>query len=164
MVGSFSKTVAPSLRLGYLVAPPAVAQALANVKHLVDWHTPTQTQVALAHFMADGGLQRHIRRCGAAYAQRRERLLRRFADDLAPWFELVPADGRLPHGRARAPAAGHAHAAQPRAPGRRRPLPAGRFFHVEPPRDGLLLGFGTIAAEDIDPALDRVRTVLEQMD
>ena len=74
LVGSFSKTVSPSLRLGYVIAPPAVAQAVANIKHLVDWHTPTQTQVALARFMADGDLQRHIRRCHAAYAERRERL------------------------------------------------------------------------------------------
>ncbi len=89
-VGSFSKTVSPSLRPGSVIAPPAVAQAVANVKHLVDWHTLTQTQVALARFMADGELQRHIRRCHAVYAERRDRLVRRFADDLAPWFELVP--------------------------------------------------------------------------
>ena len=162
-VGSFSKTVSPSLRLGYVIAPPAVAQALANVKHLVDWHTPTQSQVALARFMADGDLQRHIRRCHAAYAQRRERLRARFADDLAPWFELVPAT------------AGFHVAALARRPldlptllnlARRVDVglyPLAGFFHAQPPRDGLMLGFGLIAAEDIDPALDRVRDVLQQM-
>jgi GntR family transcriptional regulator/MocR family aminotransferase len=163
LVGSFSKTVSPSLRLGYVIAPPAVAQAVANVKHLVDWHTPTQTQVALAKFMADGGLQRHIRRCHAAYAERRERLLRRFADDLAPWFELVPAT------------AGFHMAALARRPldmgtllslARRVDVglyPLAGFYRSEPPRPGLMLGFGMIAAADIDPALDRVRDVLQQM-
>ena len=163
LVGSFSKTVSPSLRLGYVIAPPAVAQAVANVKHLVDWHTPTQTQVALARFMADGDLQRHIRRCHAAYAERRERLVARFADDLAPWFELVPTTAGF-HLTALA----------------RRPLhlptllnlarrvdvglyPLTPFYHFGPPRDGLMLGFGVIAASDIDPALDRVRDVLQQM-
>jgi DNA-binding transcriptional MocR family regulator len=109
---------------GTFVAPqapapvtPGPARALASHKHLVDWHTPTQTQVALARFMGDGDLQRHIRRCHATYAQRRERLRARFADDLAPWA----------------------------------------------PRQGLLLGFGAIATADIDPALDRVRDVLQQM-
>jgi GntR family transcriptional regulator/MocR family aminotransferase len=163
MVGTFSKTVSPALRLGYAIAPPAVAQALANVKHLVDWHTPTQSQLALAKFMADGDLQRHIRRCHAAYAQRRERLLRRFADDLSPWFELVPAT------------AGFHMAALARRPldmplllnlARRADVglyPLAGFYRAQPPRDGLMLGFGVIAADDIDPALDRVRDVLQQM-
>ena len=164
LVGSFSKTVSPSLRLGYVIAPPAVAQAVANIKHLVDWHTPTQTQVALAKFMADGDLQRHIRRCHAVYAQRRDRLRSRFADDLARWFEPVPTTAGF-----------HLSVLA------RRPLdmptllnlarrvgvglyPLAPFHHFTPPRDGLLMGFGVIAAEDIDPALDRVRAVLEQMD
>ncbi len=163
LVGSFSKTVSPSLRLGYVIAPPAVAQAVANVKHLVDWHTPTQTQVALARFMADGDLQRHIRRCHAAYAERRERLRQRFAGDLAPWFELVPAT------------AGFHMAALARRPldmatlfnlARRVDVglyPIAGFYHSTPPRKGLMLGFGVIAAQDIDPALDRVRDVLQQM-
>jgi GntR family transcriptional regulator/MocR family aminotransferase len=164
LVGSFSKTVSPSLRLGYVIAPPPVAQAVANVKHLVDWHTPTQTQLALAKFMADGDLQRHIRRCHAAYAPRRERLRARFADDLAPWFEPVPT------------VAGFHMAVLARRPldmatllnlARRVDVglyPLAGFHHFGPPRDGLMMGFGVIAASDIDPALDRVRDVLQQMD
>ena len=163
LVGSFSKTMSPSLRLGYVIAPPAVAQAVANMKHLVDWHTPTQTQLALAKFMSDGDLQRHIRRCHAAYAERRERLRARFADDLAPWFEAVPT------------VAGFHMAALARRPldmatllnlARRVDVglyPLAGFHHFGPPRDGLMLGFGVIAASDIDPALDRVRDVLQQM-
>jgi GntR family transcriptional regulator/MocR family aminotransferase len=42
--------------------------------------------------------------------------------------------------------------------------PLAGFYRSQPPRDGLMLGFGLIAAEDIDPALDRVRDVLQQMD
>jgi GntR family transcriptional regulator/MocR family aminotransferase len=163
LVGSFSKTMSPSLRLGYVIAPPAVAQAVANVKHLVDWHTPTQTQLALAKFMADGDFQRHIRRCHAAYAERRGRLGARLDDDLAPWFERVHAT------------AGFHMAALARRPvdmptllglARRADVglyPLAGFYRFGPPRDGLMLGFGVIAAADIDPALDRVRDVLRQM-
>ena len=163
LVGSFSKTVSPSLRLGYVIAPPAVAQAVANMKHLVDWHTPTQTQAALAKFMGDGDLQRHIRRCHAAYAERRERVRARFADDLAPWFELVPT------------VAGFHMAALARRPvdmatllnlARRVDVglyPLAGFYRAQPPRDGLMLGFGVITATDVDPALDRVRDVLLQL-
>lgn len=163
-VGTFSKTVAPALRLGYVVAPAPVAEALAAARHLADWHTPTQSQAALARFMADGSLQKHLRRCHAAYAQRRERLQRRFADDLAPWFELVPAT------------AGFHVAALARRPldiatlvqlARRVDVglyPLAGFGHFAAPREGLILGYGLIETEDVDPALDRVRDVLQQMD
>ena len=163
LVGSFSKTMSPSLRLGYVIAPPAVAQAVANMKHLVDWHTPTQTQIALAKFMGDGDLQRHIRRCHAAYAERREGLRARFADDLAPWFELVPTVAGF-----------HMTALARRSIdiatlinlARRVDVglyPLADFYRFQPPRGGLMLGFGVIAAADIDPALDRVRDVLQQL-
>ncbi len=162
-VGTFSKTMSPALRLGYVVAPVPVVEAIAAAKHLADWHTPTQSQCALAKFMADGSLQKHLRRCHAAYAPRRERLLRRFADDLAPWFELVPAS------------AGFHVAALCRGPldiatlvnlARRVDVglyPLAGFSHSETPRAGLILGYGLIETADIDPALDRVRDVLAQM-
>ena len=162
-VGTFSKTLSPALRLGYAVAPGPVAEALAAAKHLADWHTPTQPQCALARFMADGSLHKHLRRCHAAYAARRAVLLRRFADDLGRWFELVPAT------------AGFHLAALARRPldvatlvnlARRVDVglyPLDAFHASTPARAGLVLGYGAIEAADIDPALDRVRAVLEQM-
>jgi GntR family transcriptional regulator/MocR family aminotransferase len=162
-VGTFSKTLTPALRLGYVVAPPPVAEAIAAAKHVADWHVPTQSQSALAHFMADGSLQKHLRRCHAAYARRRENLIRRFNHDLATWFELVPAT------------AGFHVAALCRVPldiptlinlARRVDVglyPLAGFSNFEPPRAGLILGYGLIETEDIDTALDRVRDVLLQM-
>jgi GntR family transcriptional regulator/MocR family aminotransferase len=162
-VGTFSKTMAPALRLGYVIAPPNVAEAIAAAKHLADWHTPTQPQAALARFMADGSLNKHLRRCHAAYALRRERLRRRFAGDLAPWFELVAAT------------AGFHVAALCRRPvdmatlvnlARRLDVglyPLADFCHFGPLPQGLLMGYGLIETADIDPALDRVRDVLMQM-
>jgi GntR family transcriptional regulator/MocR family aminotransferase len=89
-IGSFSKTISPELRLGYLIAPPSIVEAVATAKHLSDWHTAVPAQIALAKFIAEGELQKHIRRCHTVYAARRERLMQRFNGDLAPWFEPVP--------------------------------------------------------------------------
>ena len=162
-VGTFSKTLSPALRLGYAIAPEPVAQALAAARHLTDWAPPTLAQATLAKFMDEGSLQKHLRRCHAAYTERRAALLRRFGDDLAPWFELVPAQ------------AGFHLAALARRPidlptlltlARRVDVglyPLAPFHHDTAPRSGLILGFGAIDARDIDPALDRVRDVLAQL-
>lgn len=162
-VGTFSKTLSPDLRLGYLVAPPAVLEAVGTAKHLTDWHTSTQAQWALAKFIADGNLHRHIRRCHAVYAARRERIVRRFADDLSPWFELLPVTAGI---HMAAICKREIDIGQLVALARRVDVglyPLAPFFHSSPPRPGLMLGFGAIDEADIDPSLDRVRDVLLQM-
>jgi GntR family transcriptional regulator/MocR family aminotransferase len=163
-VGTFSKVMLPELRLGYAVLPEAVRNAVLTVKHLNDWHTASTGQHALAKFIADGCLSRHIRRTGAIYATRRERLQALFADALAPWFELVPAT------------AGFHLAALCRKPvdidqlirlARRADVglhSLSDFYAGTPPRDGLFLGYGGIETLDIDTALLRVRDVLQQME
>ena len=162
-VGSFSKTISPELRLGYLIAPPAIVEAVATAKHLSDWHTAAPAQLALAKFIGEGELQKHIRRCHLVYAARRERLVQRFAGDLAPWFEAVPVQ------------AGFHMAAMARRPidmdmliklARRVDLglySLEGFYASSPPRQGLMLGYGLIDTEHIDPALDRLRDILAQL-
>ena len=60
-VGSFSKTMLPSLRLGFVVTPPSLQAAMHKAKHLSDWHTSTLAQAALARFIDDGGFGNHWR-------------------------------------------------------------------------------------------------------
>jgi GntR family transcriptional regulator/MocR family aminotransferase len=162
-VGTFSKTLSPELRLGYLIAPPAILQAVATAKHLSDWHTAIPAQWALAKFIGDGDLLKHIRRCHTAYAERRERLMQRFGSDLSAWFELVPAT------------AGIHLAALCKRPldmdllitlARRADVglySLDAFYHFSAARQGLILGYGAIESADIDPSLDRLRDILSQM-
>ena len=60
-VGTFSKCMLPALRLGFLVAPDWALGALVLAKNCLDWHCSTPTQLAVAGFIADGHLARHIR-------------------------------------------------------------------------------------------------------
>jgi GntR family transcriptional regulator / MocR family aminotransferase len=73
--GTFSKSLFPSLRLGYLVVPRALVDVFLTARALTDRHRPTLDQAVLADFLADGHFLRHLRRLRAAYAQRREVLL-----------------------------------------------------------------------------------------
>lgn len=162
-IGTFSKTLLPELRLGYAVLPPALLSAVRTAKQLTDWHTSTLTQWALAKFIGEGYLLKHIRRCHGIYASRRERLLARFNGDLANWFELVPSS------------AGFHLAATCRYPfdislliELARQVEVGLyslapFFYSSEPRAGLFIGYGAIESLDIDPALDRVRDILKQI-
>ena len=80
--GSASKTLAPALRIGWLVAPPSLLPALTHEKTLADRGTARVEQLALARFVARGELDRHLRRMRARYAQRRDALVEALRTEL----------------------------------------------------------------------------------
>jgi GntR family transcriptional regulator / MocR family aminotransferase len=73
--GSTSKTLAPALRLGWLVVPAHLHDAIANEKRLADIGTARIEQLALARFLERGELDRHLRRMRARYRARRDALV-----------------------------------------------------------------------------------------
>jgi 2-aminoadipate transaminase len=75
LLGSFSKVMAPGLRIGWLRAPAALRRACAVAKQSADLHTPTVTQLAAARYLADRDLDAHVARVARAYAERRDAML-----------------------------------------------------------------------------------------
>jgi len=90
-VGSFSKTMLPTLRLGFVVAPPSLRAALHKAKFVSDLHSSTLAQAALARFIDDGAFARHVRRATAIYRQRHEMLSDAISRDFADHLELIPS-------------------------------------------------------------------------
>lgn len=74
-LGTFSKILFPSLRLGYVIAPEHLVASFCGARSLMDRHPPTADQHSLAAFIADGHLDRHIRRVRLVYADRRVHLI-----------------------------------------------------------------------------------------
>ncbi|GAA2362532.1 PLP-dependent aminotransferase family protein [Streptomyces cuspidosporus] len=159
-VGSFSKVMLPSLRIGFLVAPAPLRDALRAAKYVTDWSTALPTQAALARFIDDGLLARHIRRMRQEYAARHELLTAALAGAYADRVEVVPSSAGL-HVTAYAtgdlaePARLAELAARARA--------SGVALYTLPEvamcgsvRPGLVFGYGAIAAPDIGPALRRL--------
>ena len=113
--GTASKTLAPGLRLGWLVVPPRLVAAVAEAKALADRGSPVLDQLALADFLARGELDRHLRRTRPLYRRRRDALLRALRDSAprarAGGHRRRPAPGRLP---ARRPRRGRRRSPPPR--------------------------------------------------
>jgi len=152
-VGSFSKTFSPSVRLGFAVVPRPLAEPIAALRQLIDWHPPTAMQTALAGFINDGLLDKHIRRCRRAYAERYHILTGALAGPLAD------------HLTARTPNAG-LHVAALLREGLREPevlhtaarhgiVTAGLrdCFQTSPAQPGLLIGFGAVSTTGLPTAL-----------
>ncbi|AOJ66275.1 hypothetical protein WJ32_28240 [Burkholderia ubonensis] len=95
-VGSFAKMLAPGLRIGFLVAPPGLADAFARARALIDRQSPTPLQITLAEFIGEGHFASHLRRMRMLYAERRDALLTALehycADDL-DWGGEAPDAG-----------------------------------------------------------------------
>ena len=89
-LGTFSKTMFPALRLGYLIVPSALVDLFRATQSLVDHVAPTIEHATLAEFIEDGHFTRHVRQMRIAYAERQEALLRGIARDLHDQLDARP--------------------------------------------------------------------------
>jgi GntR family transcriptional regulator/MocR family aminotransferase len=159
-LGTFSKVLAPSLRLGYIVAPASLASAFAGARALMGRGSPVMEQHVVAAYMREGYFETHIRRIRGIYAERRQVLLDALEAEL-PGLRIEPADQgmhivvRLPGGMddvAVARAAGRAGIAV-------RALSPMRA--AAPGHAALMLGFGGFTAAQLREAVWRLRSVLD---
>jgi GntR family transcriptional regulator/MocR family aminotransferase len=161
-VGSFSKTMLPSLRLGFMVAPRSLRDGLISAKFLADWCSPLVTQAALARFIEDGQFARHIRRMRTTYEARHrlivETLDRKFADEL----QVVPSSvGLHVTALARNVSVERIDAVLGRASTVGVECTPLSMYAVNARRlAGFVLGYGAIASERIEEGLGLLRSVM----
>ena len=161
-VGTFSKTLFPALRLGYLVLPSALVPAFVAVKWAADRFSATLGQEALADFITTGQFERYLRRAGKRNAAKRRALIgalrAHFGDrvevagentgvHLVVWLnDIRPRD--LPARIARAKAAGVGI------------YSVSQFHATPPPRAGLLFGYASLSPADIRAGIRRLADAL----
>ncbi len=94
-VGTFSKTLLPSLRLAYAVVPEGILDAFVAAKSILDRFTPSILQTALTDFIEGGHFGRHLRRMREIYAERRAVLLAALGSELGDRLTVVGASAGL---------------------------------------------------------------------
>lgn len=166
-VGTFSKTLAPGLRVGYLVVPPGLVEPIARARIASDRHTAVAEQAVLADFIAGGHFARHVRRTRELYRERQRYIVAEAPALTGGLLEVCPAPagmrvvGLLPPGVS---ARAVAHAALLRDV-YVTPLPSAardRVARQDVPseREGLLLGYAGFGAVDTRAALEVLRHVI----
>ncbi len=93
-IGSVCKTVAPVFRIGYLVAPKAFVDECANQRRYIDRQGDSIQELAFAHYIKSGGLDRHINRVVRIYRKRRDLFCAQLREELGEYLEFeVPKGG-----------------------------------------------------------------------
>ena len=160
-VGSFSKTLFPALRLGFLIVPADLREPLLAARRAADVHPPLLDQAVLADLMAAGHFERHLRRMRAAYRERLEALVAAADRYCAGALHVRPVKTGL-----------HAVADLEGAPAERvcyearargvdvTPLSA---YYLHRPRgaDGLVLGFGAVGPDAVRGGMERLAAAID---
>jgi GntR family transcriptional regulator/MocR family aminotransferase len=162
-VGTFAKTLFPSLRIGYLVAPSELVDVLASARAVAGWCCSGLEQAVLADFITEGHLARHVRRMRSLYAERRDALVdacSRRLDGIES-FEAPPVgmhavawlDPRVDDRRCAERALEHGVTV----------APISEFCLERPPRPGLVLGYAAVDPASIKAAVNRLATALAEV-
>jgi GntR family transcriptional regulator / MocR family aminotransferase len=161
-IGTFSKSLFPALRLGYVVAPAWAHAALGVARRIAAGDGAVLTQDTLAAFIAEGHLARHVRKVRRVYAARRQVLLDGFERELSDWLAPIPAYAGL-HMTALArqrldtdAVASHAWQAGIGV------YPLSRYYASKPMQQGLIFGFGAIVERDISAGLKELGRLLSR--
>ncbi|MFY7959134.1 MAG: PLP-dependent aminotransferase family protein [Elsteraceae bacterium] len=160
-VGTFSKTLFPSLRLGFLLAPPALSDHFSQSLEAFSPGTPTAPQAILADFIAEGHFATHIRRMRKLYAERYQTLLDAVREHLSEWLEIVPTTTGLHTVALLRPGLDADAVTLVAAENGLTVVPIARFC-IEPiERQGLVLGFSGFSPAQIRSAALQLRAVLK---
>ena len=176
-VGTFSKILFPSLRLGYLVVPPELVEPFARARAALDDHPSAVSQPALAAFIEEGHFAAHVRRMRLLYAARRACLLAAAERHLGALLEVEPdqaglhvvarlapelaarLDDRAAEARAAAgltaPALSSFYLGAPRDG-----TPGAGAGHGAPCGQGLLLGYAAVAEPEIEKGIETLARAL----
>jgi GntR family transcriptional regulator/MocR family aminotransferase len=159
-VGTFSKTLFPAIRLGYLIVPDALVDTFRAARAVADRHSPTVDQAVLADFLADGHFARHVRRMRRLYAERQEVLVEAIRRRLGGCLVVEPSPAGMHLMGWLAPGADDQLVSARAADLGVEAPPLSRYSLRPQPMPGLLLGWAGYSEEALRAAVDRLEAAL----
>ncbi len=162
-LGTASKTLAPGLRLGWLVLPPSLVHAVAEAKILDDFGSSTLEQLVLARLLESAAYDRHLRKARRRNRARRDALIAAVAEHL-PGARVTGISAGL-HALVRLPAAVDAHRLMRAAPERSLSVYPLTLHLIDPPSDtdALVLGYANLSEPAIAEGIRRLGEVLREL-
>ncbi|HMA40604.1 MAG TPA: PLP-dependent aminotransferase family protein [Gemmatimonadales bacterium] len=161
--GSFSKVLFPSLRLGYLLVPEGLVDAVAATLSISTRHAPVLEQAVLCDFITQGHFGRHIRRMREVYAERRAVLLEEVERQLGGLLEITGVEAGLQTAGWLAPGISDAAATRAAAQRNVEVTPLSRYRRGRAGWNGLQLGFAAVAPPEIRRGVRELAAALEEV-
>ncbi len=159
-IGTFSKVLFASLRLGYMVLPPDLVERFAALRYTMDIFAPYLYQEVIADFMREGHFDRHIRRMRLLYNDRRRALVEQLRQTFGNTFEIRGAEAGM-HLAAAFRTDRDDVAISRRAAARGLWLwPLSRSYAAGTPRKGFILGYGNVAPQAMPASVEKLRLAM----
>jgi len=159
-IGTFSKTLFPSLRIGYVVIPSDLVDRFLAVRHAMDVYPPHLYQGVLTDFLREGHYARHIRRTRMIYHERRNKLVECLQNEFPSGLEVLGVDGGV-HLVAAFPQIISDREITERAAKEKLWLwPLSPMYLEKPARRGFVLGFGSTPVKEIPKAIRHLRSLV----
>jgi GntR family transcriptional regulator/MocR family aminotransferase len=159
-IGTFSKVLFPSLRLGYVVVPPDLVDRFLVVRRATDIGPPTFYQDVLADFFAEGHFARHLRRMRVLYSERRSALVESLTAELGPEVEVLGGEAGM---HLTITLRNHCDDIEMAERAARQKLwvwPLSLCYQGKAPQAGFILGFGSTTVDEIPRAVRKFRNLL----
>src|SRR5579863_15208 len=159
-IGTFSKVLFPSLRLGYIVIPPDLVERFAAVRHAMDICPSHFYQGVVADFIREGHFSRHLRRMRQLYAERRSALVESIRKEFGSTLEIVGTEAGM-HLCVTLPKGFRDVDLSTKAATQRLWLwPLSPCYLGGAPRQGFILGFGNTPAQEMLAAVHHLATLI----
>ncbi len=159
-VGTFSKTLFPTLRLGFLVVPPDLREQMAAARRTLEFQPPILNQAVLADFLAAGHYERHLRRMRSAYRERLDAMREAVERHCGGALRLRPVAAGL-HAVADLEGADADRVFHEAAARGVEALPLAMYYAAAPAANALVLGFGPVRPEESGPAMEQIAAAIE---